>query len=69
MKFTIIYDNGVPNEIKVDSEAQLKKELLKLKRMARQKDKHPQFDIWVDDEQGNDVTEKMFKKLKVNGYG
>jgi len=67
-KFTIIVDYGKPYDIKVGSERELKTELLKLKRQfeAGGEDEYPYFDVFVDDEHGKDVTDKMFKKLGVN---
>ena len=64
-KYKIVVDYGKPYEIKVNSDSQLKKELLKLKRKAERED-HPYFDINIYDEKGKDVTDKMFDKLKIN---
>ena len=65
-KYIIEVDLGKPYTIKVNSDSQLKKELLKLKRKAEKED-FAYFDVTVIDEKGNDVTDKMLEKFNIVG--
>lgn len=64
-KYTIVVDYGIPYDIKVNSDTKLKKELKKLKNIA-EKEEHPHFDLNIYDSKDRDVTDKMFRKLKIN---
>lgn len=64
-KFTIVADYGKPYSMKIDSESMLKKELLGLKKLSE--NDYPYFDVWVYDEHDKDITDEIFKKLKING--
>jgi hypothetical protein len=64
-RYTVMVDYGKPYDVKVGSDTELKKELLKLKKIA-QSEEYAQFDIWVYDKNEIDVTDKVFKKLKIN---
>lgn len=65
-KYKVVIDYGYPFSVSADSDSELKKVLFKYKRMAndKKKDKYPFFDIWVY-ENNKDVTDKVFKKLKI----
>ena len=65
-KYKLIVDYGKPYEVKVGSDARLKRELVKLRRLYDSNpDDFPYFDIIIEDGKGDDVTDKMFKKLGV----
>ncbi len=65
-RYTVVVDYGKPYEFKVDSQKQLKRRLLKLKRQyEKESHKYPHFDIWVYDNKDRDITDKIFKKLKL----
>ena len=64
-KYTIVVDYGIPYDIKVDNEEQLKKELKQLKELY-ETGAYPHFDVWVYDENNNDVTSEIFKKYRLN---
>lgn len=66
VKYKITVDTGVPYDIDVNSDKELKKELMKLKKEVQDNpDDYPYAETNVYDENDNDVTDKMFKKLKI----
>jgi len=58
MSYKIIFDNGKPYEIIVNSEAELRKELKDF--YDSQEDKTDYFNAYVYDENDNDITESQF---------
>lgn len=62
--YTIVTDFGKPDEVKVESVNDLKKQLLKFKVMA-QSGKYPYSDVTVYNNKDKDVTDTVFKKLRI----
>ncbi len=61
--YTITVDDGKPYEIKVNSKAELMSKLKELKEQYRANpDEYPYFDVFVDNKDGKDVTDKVFKE-------
>lgn len=56
----------MPDTLTVNSDAELRSELLRLKRRALN-GVYPYADVWVYDESGeHNITDDVFKKLKIN---
>ena len=60
-KYTIVVDYGKPFEIKVNSEAELKRELIKLKKQATTEE-YPFFDVNIYGVNNKDITNEVFKE-------
>lgn len=63
-KYKLQVDYGKPYEVLTSSLSKLKKELLKLKKKADKGD-FPFLDLFISDEKGKDITDEIFKKLKL----
>lgn len=61
MVFRLVVDFGKPYEEEFSSESALRKELLRLKDLSND----DTGDVYIYDSKDKDITDKMFKKLKI----
>lgn len=64
-KYRLQVDDGIPYEEVVESLSLLKKKLLDLKKKA-ENEEVAYMDVNIFDEFGKDITDKIFKELKIN---
>lgn len=57
--YTITADYGKPYDIPCRDEQQLREELVKLKEIAQRED-HAFLDVYIRDEQDNDISESQW---------
>ena len=65
MKYKLFVDYGKPFEVELNTDEELKAELIKYKVMALSGD-YPYLDVLVYNELGEDITEQQFINEMIN---